>query len=188
MVCVIMNAALMEQKIEDLRHRVASLEERIQESPPEIILKEIMNINRIVGTLTEKVEYINGNILEINEKIQNLTDKIYSVEEKLTEKINNTENNLRKEISEVNENLTNKINNTEKNLIDRINTIENNLRKEISEVNIDLTNKINNTEKNLRKEISELGKAVSRTDYMLKFIIALLLVAIGVIIKSIYYP
>ncbi|HID26396.1 MAG TPA: hypothetical protein EYP22_00895, partial [Methanosarcinales archaeon] len=102
----------MEQKIEDLRHRVAALEERIQESPPEIILKEIMNINRIVGALTEKLEYINGNILEMNGKIQNLTDKIYSVEEKLTEKINTTE----------------------KNLIDRINTIENNLRKEISEV------------------------------------------------------
>lgn len=49
---------------------------------------------------------------------------------------------------------------------------------------MELTEKINEVEKNLKKSnatLSDLGKTVARTDYMLKFIIGLLLVALGVL-------
>lgn len=96
-------------------------EERVEKAQPDIILKEIMGINRELGSLTEKVEYIKGNIKDINVKIHELTEKI------------------------------------------------------------------NEVEKNLKKDISDLGKIVARTDYMLKFIIGLLLVALGVLIKSTFF-
>lgn len=62
--------------------------------------------------------------------------------------------------------------------------------KEIMGINRELgslTEKINEVEKNLKKDISDLGKIVARTDYMLKFIIGLLLVALGVLIKSTFF-
>ncbi|MFQ6062309.1 MAG: hypothetical protein ACE5J9_03935 [Methanosarcinales archaeon] len=149
-----MDAVLMEQKIENLIHRMDALEERVEKAQPDIILKEIMGINRELGSLTEKVEYIKGNIKEINVKIQELKDKIISIEENLTEKINTTENKL---------------------------------KDDITNVKVELTEKINEVEKNLKKEISDLGKTVARTDYMLKFIIGLLLVALGVLIKSTFF-
>ncbi|MFQ6073120.1 MAG: hypothetical protein ACE5KT_10545, partial [Methanosarcinales archaeon] len=111
-----MDAVLMEQKIENLIHRMDALEERVEKAQPDIILKEIMGINRELGSLTEKVEYIKGNIKEINVKIQELKDKIISIEENLTEKINTTENKLSDDITNVKVELTEKINTTENKL------------------------------------------------------------------------